>query len=232
MAEVKKINDNTWSFEDGGVRFFLLEGTERALMIDSGMNCPDAKQQAEAVTKLPVELLNTHADRDHVSGNGAFEKFYMSPAEEERYRKSGGTGEIIPVKEGDVIDLGGRPLEIIDTPGHTPGSIAILDVNNRVLISGDPIQDGNIFMFGEGRDMDQYVVSMEKVLAMTDRFDVLYPSHGTLPVGKEIVAQLLDGARQILAGTVTGQIIEMHGMKAYRIGFPYGGFLCPVPEDK
>ena len=43
---------------------------------------------------------------------------------------------MIPLKEGDIIDLGDRPLEIIDNPGHTPGSIAILDVKNRVLIGG------------------------------------------------------------------------------------------------
>ena len=44
--------------------------------------------------------------------------------------------------QGDIIDLGDRPLKIIDIPGHTPGSIAILDVKNRVLISGDSV-DGN-----------------------------------------------------------------------------------------
>ena len=66
----------------------------------------------------------------------------MSPAEAENY--AFGTQQtvsdvkdgMIPVKEGDIIDLGDRPLEIIDNPGHTPGSIAILEVKNRVLIGG------------------------------------------------------------------------------------------------
>ncbi|MBQ4181609.1 MAG: MBL fold metallo-hydrolase, partial [Firmicutes bacterium] len=161
MAEIIKINNSTWRIEDNGVRIFLLCGSEKAVLIDTGRELPDAKDIAESLTSLPVVLLNTHADMDHTSGNGAFDQMYMSPAEEPYYREKGGTGTVIPVREGDVIDLGGRPLRIIDIPGHTPGSIAILDVNNRVLISGDSVQDGTIFMFNKGREMVQYVLSME-----------------------------------------------------------------------
>ena len=75
MAEIIQINDTTWRIEDNGVRFFLLTGTEKALLIDSGMNTPNAKEIAESITKLPVMLLNTHADTDHISGNGGFDCF-------------------------------------------------------------------------------------------------------------------------------------------------------------
>lgn len=68
MAEIIQINDTAWRIEDNGVRFFLLTGTEKALLIDSGMNTPNAKQIAESITKLPIMLLNTHADPDHISG--------------------------------------------------------------------------------------------------------------------------------------------------------------------
>ena len=47
------------------------------------MNCPDAKHTAQELTDLPLILINTHADPDHISGNGAFGEFYMSPNEEE-----------------------------------------------------------------------------------------------------------------------------------------------------
>ncbi len=56
MADIIQINDTTWRIEDNGVRFFLLTGTEKALLIDSGMNTPNAKQIAESITKLPVML--------------------------------------------------------------------------------------------------------------------------------------------------------------------------------
>ena len=226
MAEIIQIDSNTWRIEDGGVRFFILEGIKKALMIDSGMNTPDAKKIAETVTGKPLELLNTHADRDHISGNSAFEFCYMSPTEEENYSQAGGEGSIRPVCDGDVIDLGGRPLEIIGIPGHTPGSIAILDVNKRVLISGDSVQDGNIFMFGKFRNLEAYVPSMRKLLNYTDRFDKVYPSHGSIPVEPDLIPKLIRYAENILSGKAVGQPVEKFGMKAVLYRFDDAGFLC------
>ena len=47
MADTIQINEKTWRFEDDGVRFFLLCGTEKAALVDSGMNTPNAKEMAE-----------------------------------------------------------------------------------------------------------------------------------------------------------------------------------------
>lgn len=228
MADVIQLHEGTWSIEDGMVRFFVLEGTEKALMIDSGMNTPDALEIARTVTDKPLELLNTHADRDHVSGNGAFEWFYMSPAEEENYRAADGKGEIRPVREGDVIDLGDRPLEIIDIPGHTPGSIAILDRKARVLISGDSVQDGKIFMFGRFRNLQAYIPSMKKLQTHAEQFDEIYPSHGTLPVSPSLIPKLIGGAQEIMDGKAVGEQVEMFGNKVMLYQFEYAGFFCDM----
>lgn len=83
MAETIKINENTYRIEDGHVRFYLFIGKEKAALIDTGMYVPDAKAIAEEITDLPLILINTHADPDHISGNGAFDRFYMSAKEEE-----------------------------------------------------------------------------------------------------------------------------------------------------
>ena len=136
--EIIQIHENTWRIEDGGVRLFLLAGTEKALLIDSGMNLNNARDIAAGLTNLPLSLLNTHADRDHIGSNEQFDAFYMHPAEEPVYRRSGKPGTILPVREGDALNLGDRELRIIHLPGHTPGSIAVLDVQNKVLISGAP----------------------------------------------------------------------------------------------
>jgi len=232
MAEIIKINDNTWRIEDNGVRFFLLAGTEKALLIDSGMNTPNAKQIAESITNLPVLLLNTHGDPDHVSGNGSFDCFYMHPDEEDNYRAHGGTGSILPVNDKDIIDLGNRPLKILFIPGHTPGSIAVLDVNNRVLISGDSIQDGNIFMFKERRNLSLYVESLRKLSKYIDEFDTIYPSHGSFPIYPKLIASLIEGAEQIISGTARGKVVDMFGTPVMLYKFPYAGFLCDVPESK
>ena len=86
MAEVIRINEKTWRIEDGGVRFLLLCGKEKAALVDTGMNAPDARRTAEGLTDLPLILINTHAD----PGNSAFSEVYMSSAEEENYRNFGG----------------------------------------------------------------------------------------------------------------------------------------------
>ena len=230
MAEIIRINEGSWRIEDGGVRFFLLCGSDRALLVDSGMNTPDARKIAESITELPVELLNTHADRDHVAGNAAFGRAIMSPAEEAHYREGGWTGEVVPVKEGDVIDLGGRKLLVIDIPGHTPGSIALLDEDERVLISGDSVQDGNIYMFGAARDLSRYPDSMRHLLEYSGLFDEVWPSHSSFPVSPELIPQLIDGAEKILSGEAKGEPCEVHGRTIKLVRFPFAGFYCEPDE--
>lgn len=227
MSEIININENTWRIEDGFVRMFLLAGTKEALLVDSGVSGPDAKKIAERITKLPVRLINTHADGDHIAGNEAFPEFYMHPREEANYRFRGKGGKIVPVQQGDVLDLGGRPLEIIDLPGHTKGSIGILDVKNRVLIGGDSIQDGRIYMFGEQRNLSDYITSLEKLSVYEGRFDEVYASHSTLSVKPDIIPKLIAGAKQILAGEATGEEIDMFGNPVLLYQFEYAGFLCP-----
>ena len=122
-CEIIQINENTWRIEDDGVRLFLLTGTERALLIDSGMNLNNARDIAAGLTGLPLSLLNTHADRDHIGSNEQFDAFYMHPAEEPVYRRSGKPGTIIPVREGDSLNLGNRELKIIHLPGTRPAAL-------------------------------------------------------------------------------------------------------------
>ena len=215
MSEIIKMNENTWRIEDGMVRMFLLTGTKEALLVDSGMNTPNAKEIAESITNLPVKLINTHA------------AVYMGAKEEALYRANGGTVAVVPVQQGDILDLGDRPLEIIDLPGHTPGSIAILDVNNRVLIGGDSIQDGRIFMFGNHRNLSHYIESLEKLSAYEGWFDEVYASHSTVSVEPGIIPKLIAGAKAILAGEAVGEEIDMFGNAVTFYQFEYAGFLCP-----
>ena len=185
------------------------------------------QKRLQGLVNLPIELLNTHGDIDHVGSNDEFESFYMNPAEASNYYNTQKkTGTIIPVTDGDIIDLGDRELEIITLPGHTPGSIAVLDKKNRVLISGDPIQDGNIFMFGVQREIHAYLLSLEKLKKYLDKFDTIYPSHGSFPVTPEIIDSLYEGATRILAGEVEGSDAEFHGIKIKRYDVGVAGFLC------
>ncbi len=220
--EIIEMGKGTYRIEDGGVRFFLLEGETGALLIDSGMTVKNAKEIARSLTDLPISLLNTHADRDHVGSNAEFEKVYMHPLEEPNYRRAGQTGEIDPVEDGDVLDLGGRELEIIHLPGHTPGSIAVLDRNSRVLISGDPIQEnGRIFMFGDQRNLNDYIQSLQDLKKRMDEFDEIWPSHALIPVSPDLIGKLIEGAEHIRSGEVSGTPAQMGERRflVYDLGF-------------
>jgi glyoxylase-like metal-dependent hydrolase (beta-lactamase superfamily II) len=224
--EIIQINENTWRIEDSGVRFFLLAAKKQALLIDSGMMVHNAKEIAQSLTDLPVSLLNTHADRDHIGSNEEFEKFYMHPDEEAVYRRSQKPGVIIPVKEGDVIDLGERELLAIALPGHTPGSTALLDKNNGMLFSGDPIQDGHIFMFGEMRDLSAYIHSLRRLDKYKDDIKGIYANHGTLPVDYSIVPKLIEGALQVERGEIVPTEADRFGKTVHVYDVGGASFLC------
>ena len=221
-CEIIQINANTWRIEDDGVRLFLLAGSEKALLIDSGMKLNNARDVAAGLTDLPLSLLNTHADRDHIGSNEQFDAFYMHPAEEPVYRRSGKPGKIIPIREGDSLNLGDRELRIIHLPGHTPGSIAVQDVQNRVLISGDPVQaHGRVFMFGDHRNMEDYVASLEHLEGFADQFDEIWPSHADIPVSPAVIQKLRDSAQAVMDGTIQGKPTEFFGQSVvvYDLGF-------------
>ena len=74
---IVRIDDNTWRIEDKMVRMFLLKGDAKALLIDSGVSCSDVKSLAESLVDVPVELINTHADQDHIASNYLFSSYYM-----------------------------------------------------------------------------------------------------------------------------------------------------------
>ena len=226
-VNIEQIDSSTWAVNEEGVRFFLLAGKEKALLIDSGMQTEDAKGIAESLTKLPIALLNTHADPDHIRCNGQFEAAYMHPSEAVNYYHSQRRQEeIIPVWDKDVLDLGERPLEIIHIPGHTPGSIAVLDVKNRRLFSGDPIQDGMIFMFGIQREMRAYRHSLKRLEGYGERFDEIYPSHGTCPVSPDMIGKLYDASGDILDGKIPGEEGERFGQKIMVYDVGIARFLC------
>jgi len=200
--EVSKINDWTYSIEDNGVRCLLFIGSGSALLVDTGFGeAGSLKAVVDSLTNKPVTLVNTHADHDHIGNNAEFDIAYMHPSEMAYYSQNAKPGASAgPLWEGDAIDLGGLRFEVVLIPGHTPGSIALLDRENRIIVTGDSVSERPVFMLGAGSDFQAYFASMEKLSAMAGSFDWIYPSHGQLPlppgqIGKEIAA-----AEKLLAG--------------------------------
>ncbi len=221
--EVHQVDASCWRIEENGVRAFLITGTEKALLIDSGFGTGNIREIVDNMTNLPLMLVNTHTDRDHTGCNSLFEKAYMHPSEYDRYNQGVGAGAglaVEPLWEGDRINLGGRNFEVILIPGHTPGSIALLDAENRILISGDSVQAGTVYMFGPGRNIQAYITSMTKLAAISGRFDTVYPSHGPIPISSDILDGLIIGARRVLNNEIEGTKAERMDIsaKVYDVG--------------
>ena len=161
-----------------------------------------------------------------MGSNGEVEEILISPAELVNYPAPLPSGKVVPVYDGDVIDLGGRPLQAIALPGHTPGSTALLDKNSGMLFSGDPIQDGRIFMFGPMRNLAAYIVSLKRLDAFASQIREIWPCHGTCPVPPSIVGELIHGAEQVERGEIAGRAVEFHGLKAVLYDIGAAGFLC------
>ncbi len=207
MYKSKLISDGFWSIEETGVRSFLIEGTDSAMLVDTGFGSGDLKSFAETLTGHPVFLVNTHCDVDHIGCNEQFNKVIMHPLELEYYRMKNPDyhTSVEFIEEGDVLDLGKRAFTILHIPGHTPGSIALLDRENKLLISGDSIQNGAVFMFGPGRDMSTYIDSMRKLDKMKSDFQTILASHGENPVPSDIIPELITGAQMVLEGKIRGE---------------------------
>jgi glyoxylase-like metal-dependent hydrolase (beta-lactamase superfamily II) len=204
--EAVKISDGAWRIEDNGVRAFVFEGTKNALVVDTGFGTGDLRMIVDGLTSLPIILVNTHADADHISCNTQFGTAHMHPAEYPYYYETAKQdATVAPLWDGDVIDIGGRKFEVILIPGHTPGSIALLDRENKILVSGDSVSATPVFMFGKVRNIRAFIASLEKLLTFGDAFDTVYPSHGPFPVSTDLIGSAIAGAKKVLAGEVEGQ---------------------------
>lgn len=204
--QIIPIDRGGWRIQEENVRAFLFTGTKRALLVDSGCGIDNMKQIVSGLTRLPVTVVNTHSDHDHIACNGQFDQVLMHPAELALYHKvRGQTAAVQPVWDGDVIDLGGRRFQVVAVPGHTSGSIALLDRENRILVGGDGVQDWRIFLFGPGRDLWAYLHSLERLERLSGGFDQVYPAHGSFPVSSAILSKLIRGTKKVLAGEVPGR---------------------------
>jgi len=109
-------------------------------------------------------------------------------------------------RNGEVIDLGNRTLEVIHTPGHTPDSCCFLDKKHRLLFTGDMFYTGGIYTYLNGGDIPTFIQSYQKMLTYYDEFDRLMPSHNEPYVEKELLKAVLNAVEGIAAGK--GSYIE------------------------
>lgn len=113
---------------------------------------------------------------------------------------------------------------MITIPGHTYGSVALLDKQNRTLIAGDSVQSGNIFMFGPHRDIHSFKSSLKKLIARSKEYDRIYASHDTFELDKEYPEKVLYSFEQYEKRELTSVGMELHGQMVKCYKGEYCGF--------
>lgn len=196
IMKIKCVRKDFYSIEDEVVRCFLVIGDKEALLIDAG-NRKRLRERISEITNLPVRVILTHGDSDHIAAVGEFENVYAHPAELEFKRLTG----VHPLTENSVI-VGNFKFEIISIPGHTPGSIALLEKNQHFLVGGDSISEATIYMFGKGRSLSVWKRSLELLAARKNEFEVIYASHGPL----EVHPDQINACRLLIEETQSGKL--------------------------
>lgn len=207
VTAVNKIDDRTYYFDQFDVHIYLFLGEEKALLTDTGFGCfPDLKEKVAEITDLPLIVMNSHGHPDHCGGNAFFGEVYADPAGFEGILKfSEGDCTLLPIEDGEIIDLGGRQFEVISTPGHMDGHVSLLNRAERILLPGDIIQSEHIVMYlGYGVDYAKYRESLVKLKGMSDLYDTMLPSHGEIPMPMAQYDNIIDCVGAYVAGELTG----------------------------
>jgi glyoxylase-like metal-dependent hydrolase (beta-lactamase superfamily II) len=209
---------------------YLIVGEKRALLFDTGMGISDVKKITAELTRLPIVVLNSHTHNDHVGGNWEFETVYGMDREFTRMNAKGSRedaqAEITPdqicgdlpkgfdaktyatkpwnisrfLHDGEKIDLGGRTIEVLSTPGHTPDAICLLDRANGLLFTGDTYYPAPIWLFRPETDLDAYVASVKRIAALAPRLKLVLGAHNIPVAQPSVLPRLVAAIQSVRAG--------------------------------
>ena len=218
----------------GGELCYLIEGNERALLIDGLTGVGSLKAFVRELTELPVMMAATHGHIDHVGAAWEYGEVFINPDDialmyTPHHSDPAGrlgfasapsfTGEpkrtvptladvpaprpvkTYPIYEGDIFDLGGIQIEVIQVPGHTQGTVVFLDRAARVIYSGDACNGNTLLGLPGSTTIEEYKESLLHFKTFQKDFDVMYGGHGAVVVPNTIIDDGIAMCDRILAGT-------------------------------
>ena len=259
--EVYRVADGVFAIYEPGqfeeVISFLIEGTERALLFDTGLGIGDMRRVVDQLTSLDVVVLNSHTHYDHIGGNHQFEIIYGRDTPYTRGRMRGSSTEDIAefigegwvwkdlpedfvaaeyrsqpfliseiVDEGTVINIGGRRLEVLVTPGHAPDSICLIDRENRILFTGDTFYLAPLYTHIPGSSFEDYVKSAARLAGLAGDIDSALTSHNVPVVDASYMTALGQAFADIADGAATDYVLS-DGVREYQ----FDGFTVIVREE-
>lgn len=192
----------------GPVFSYLIIGEMRALLFDSGMPLRNMLPVVSSLTDKPVTLLASHLHFDHVGNSHRFENVAMLDTEQTRSQMVDGwysptsdqflgypEGHDIPkwrvselLVEGAEIDLGGRKLTLLRTPGHTDQSVSLWDKQRAQLFTGDYIYEGALYAFLPNSSLQDYLNTANTLVDLIPDDTTLYTAHRWEMLGTPILS--------------------------------------------
>jgi len=212
---------NTWLIQGDGSNSYLLVGDDCGIVIDTGFATENIQEYAQTLTDKPVNsAANTHGHFDHTGGNGWFERAYMSAKALEIAKipypslvsfKYPLDYLVTLVGDCDTIELGNRTIEVIEIPAHAPSSVAYLDRAQRILFTGDEVDDRVMLVWMQDEPqptIEQHASNMEKLLKNRKDFDYICAGHELVMADAAYVEDYLENDRRLLSGEAEGQPIQ------------------------
>jgi hydroxyacylglutathione hydrolase len=201
---ISKLAENMWILEtSSNCTMYLVEGTEKAMLIDAATKIKNFDSIIKQITKKPLVVVITHAHGDHTGNINYFGEIWLHPADTvllERYK-----GKINYMKDGDIFDLGGTKLEVSHMPAHTPGSIVLLDRKAGNCYAGDAFGSNHVWLqLKPLSPMQTYVnscVKMEKF--MDNGITKVYCGHYCY-AKKAFDKTYITSMRQLAEGLING----------------------------
>jgi len=220
---------DTWviSFMNGSQYMFLLEGTEKALLIDTGYAVGNLRKYVEKLTDKPIVVVNTHFHPDHSGGNGEWEEVMVSEDYEldapsvlttmgdlnalpfPNYRK-------VLLKDGDVIDLGDRRILVYKARNaHCHSHLYFLDERERIFFMGDEMDGWQVMLFENSQnpaleaveDLDEklqnYKWNLELAKSLKDRYDWMVGNHNGFIFDQSYLEDFLSMIDGVYTGKTT-----------------------------
>ncbi|HWA33500.1 MAG TPA: MBL fold metallo-hydrolase [Cyclobacteriaceae bacterium] len=112
------------------------------------------------------------------------------------------------IKNHHLIDLGGRKLEVISSPGHTPDAIALLDKDHGLLWTGDMFYEATIWLFFPGTDLDAYEQSIGRFAELVPSLKRVHPAHN-FPVADPVrLTELKQAFEDVKSGKQKAEVVD------------------------